>query len=109
MAWRLRIQTLQTRTPAVCGLPDEFASTTDLRRETAERRVIPPIEWSQLMLALQLFYLKNRFLNEEAQDLVEYALVVAIISFCAVAAMKDLATGIASAFGTLATSFDADL
>jgi Flp pilus assembly pilin Flp len=56
-----------------------------------------------------LMHIKNRFLSEEAQDLVEYALLVAIISFSAVAAMKDLATGIASAFNGLATTFDADL
>lgn len=56
-----------------------------------------------------LSHLKNRLLNEEAQDLVEYALVVAILSFAAVASMQNLATGIAAAFGGLATTFSADL
>jgi Flp pilus assembly pilin Flp len=62
------------------------------------------------MFALSvLSHLKNHFLNEEAQDLVEYALLVALLSFCAVATMNNLATGIASAFGGLATTFNADL
>lgn len=62
------------------------------------------------MLALTvLSHLKNHLLSDEGQDLVEYALVVALLSFCAVAAMNNLATGIASAFGGLATTFSADL
>ena len=46
--------------------------------------------------------------REDGQDLVEYALVVALIAFGATAAMKALATGINTAFNqissTLATS-----
>jgi pilus assembly protein Flp/PilA len=45
--------------------------------------------------------------REEGQDLVEYALVVALIAFGAVAGMNSLASGINTAFnqvsGTLAT------
>jgi pilus assembly protein Flp/PilA len=36
--------------------------------------------------------------HEEGQDLVEYALVVAMIAFAATAGMKTLATGINTAF-----------
>jgi pilus assembly protein Flp/PilA len=36
--------------------------------------------------------------REEGQDLVEYALVVALIAFGATAGMKNLATGLNSAF-----------
>ncbi|MGA8731087.1 MAG: Flp family type IVb pilin [Terracidiphilus sp.] len=41
---------------------------------------------------------KNLFDREEGQDLVEYALVVALIAFGAVAGMSALAGGINSAF-----------
>jgi pilus assembly protein Flp/PilA len=37
--------------------------------------------------------------DEEGQDLVEYALLVVLISLGAVAAMKNLASGISDAFG----------
>ena len=60
------------------------------------------------MLALSvLSQLKNCLLNDKGQDLVEYALVVALISFCAIASMDNLATGIAAAFTGLATTFNA--
>jgi len=41
--------------------------------------------------------------REEGQDLVEYALVVALIAFGATAGMKNLATGITTAFNTIST------
>ena len=48
-----------------------------------------------LKLLIQLQDLTSR---EEGQDLVEYALVVALIAFGATAGMKNLATGLNSAF-----------
>ena len=54
-------------------------------------------------------YLKALFLDEEAQDLVEYALVVAMIALAATAGMRTLATDISNAFSTLATTFNADV
>ena len=39
--------------------------------------------------------------DERGQDLIEYALVVALIAFAAVAGMNDLATGINTAFGNI--------
>ena len=42
---------------------------------------------------------------DEGQDLVEYALVVAIIALGATAAMGKLAGAISTAFGTISTTF----
>ena len=42
--------------------------------------------------------------QEHAQDLVEYALVVALIAFGATAGMKGLAAGINKAFGQVSTT-----
>jgi len=43
--------------------------------------------------------------REEGQDLVEYALVVALIALGAVASMGRLAHAVSSAFGTISTTF----
>ena len=43
-------------------------------------------------------------LQEEGQDLVEYALVVALIAFGATAGMKALAGGLNTAFGQISTT-----
>jgi pilus assembly protein Flp/PilA len=50
------------------------------------------------------FYLQLRRLlaHEEGQDLVEYALVVALIAFGAIAGMQFLAAGINNAFSDIA-------
>jgi pilus assembly protein Flp/PilA len=50
-------------------------------------------------LRLQLRELVNR---EEGQDLVEYALVVALIAFGAITGMQFLAAGLNSAFSDIA-------
>ena len=42
--------------------------------------------------------------EEEGQDLVEYALLVVLISLAAVAAMKGLASGISDAFSNAAAN-----
>ncbi|MGA2539261.1 MAG: Flp family type IVb pilin [Terracidiphilus sp.] len=42
--------------------------------------------------------------REEGQDLVEYALVVALIAFGATAGMKSLATGLTTAFHGISTT-----
>ena len=42
--------------------------------------------------------------REEGQDLVEYALVVALIAFGATAGMKALATGLNSAFSNISST-----
>jgi pilus assembly protein Flp/PilA len=43
--------------------------------------------------------------RDEGQDLVEYALVVALIALGATASMGKLAGAISSAFGTISTTF----
>jgi pilus assembly protein Flp/PilA len=53
-----------------------------------------------LRLYVKFQDLKNR---EEGQDLVEYALVVALIAFGATAGMTALATGINTAFGNVSS------
>jgi pilus assembly protein Flp/PilA len=45
--------------------------------------------------------------REEGQDLVEYALVVGLISIAAVAGLKTLATAITNIFATISTSLNA--
>lgn len=57
---------------------------------------------NNLLLSLYIKFqnLKN---NEEGQDLVEYALVVALIAFGATAGMGALATGINNAFSSVST------
>jgi pilus assembly protein Flp/PilA len=50
--------------------------------------------------------LKN---GEEGQDLVEYALVVALIAFGAVAGMSSLATGINNTFTSVSTTLATDI
>ena len=54
-----------------------------------------------LKLYVKFQDLKN---NEEGQDLVEYALVVALIAFGAVAGMNALAGGINTAFKDVSSS-----
>jgi pilus assembly protein Flp/PilA len=45
--------------------------------------------------------IQNLISREEGQDLVEYALVVALIAFGATAGMKALATGLNTAFSNI--------
>jgi pilus assembly protein Flp/PilA len=54
-----------------------------------------------LMLSVKIQTLLNR---EEGQDLIEYALVVALIAFAATAGMKTLAADINLAFSNIGTS-----
>lgn len=56
-----------------------------------------------LKLYVQAQGLKNVLKNEEGQDLIEYALVVALIAFAAVAGMSTLAGDINTAFGNIGT------
>ena len=43
-------------------------------------------------------------LNEEGQDLIEYALIVALVAFAATAGMSTLATAINTAFTNVGTT-----
>lgn len=47
--------------------------------------------------------------GEEAQDLVEYALVVALIALAATAGMRSLASGVNTAFSNLSTKLGSNV
>ena len=47
--------------------------------------------------------------DDQGQDLVEYALVVALIAFGAIAGMQFLATGINEAFSGIATTLTSNV
>ena len=51
--------------------------------------------------------LRSIISREEGQDLVEYALVVALIAFGAITGMGYLATGLNTAFSTVASTLTA--
>jgi pilus assembly protein Flp/PilA len=61
------------------------------------------------MLTAKLLALRDCLMREEGQDLVEYALVVALIAFGAVAAMKGLSTEINVAFQTISSDLSTSL
>jgi pilus assembly protein Flp/PilA len=56
-----------------------------------------------------LLKLQSLVKREEGQDLVEYALVVALIAFGAVAAMKGLSTEINTAFNVISSDLATSL
>jgi pilus assembly protein Flp/PilA len=53
--------------------------------------------------------LKKLFRDESGQDLIEYALVAALIALGSVIAMKGLATGISTAFSGVASNLSGSL
>jgi pilus assembly protein Flp/PilA len=59
-------------------------------------------------MQLSNFYAKMLSLikREEGQDLIEYALVVALIAFAATAGMNSVASSINTAFGNLGASLN---
>jgi pilus assembly protein Flp/PilA len=48
--------------------------------------------------------LKNLLRDESGQDLIEYALVAALIALGAIVAMKTVATGIGTAFNSVSST-----
>ncbi len=59
---------------------------------------------------LKLYVKVQNFLSaDEGQDLVEYALVVALIAFAATAGMSKLASNLSAAFSTIGTTINADI
>lgn len=56
---------------------------------------------NMFLLRVSLF-VKKLLAEEQGQDLVEYALVVALIGFAAITGMKFLATGLNHAFSDIA-------
>jgi pilus assembly protein Flp/PilA len=57
---------------------------------------------------LQKLYVKAQiFREDQGQDLIEYALIVALIAFAATVGMNSVATGINTAFAHIATKLSA--
>ena len=54
-------------------------------------------------------FLNNLLRDESGQDLIEYALVAALIALGAITAMKGLAGGISTAFSTVSSDLTASL
>lgn len=51
------------------------------------------------MLTLALFSrMKRRFLNEDAQDIIEYGFIVALVSFGCIAAVHGIAAAVSNVF-----------
>jgi pilus assembly protein Flp/PilA len=63
---------------------------------------------NNLMLKLHIA-IQNFVRREEGQDLVEYALVVALIAFAATAAMKTLASDINGSFSNIASALTSNI
>lgn len=61
-----------------------------------------------IMLKLYIKY-QNLLSSDEGQDLVEYALVVALIALAATAGMNSLATSLKNAFTSIGTTINADV
>ena len=55
------------------------------------------------------FNARSFMVREEGQDLVEYALVVALIAFGAITGMSQLAVGLNHAFSGIATTLTSDI
>ena len=55
------------------------------------------------------FQLHYRFFADDGQDLVEYALVVAMISLACVAGMRTVASDISTTFSNLGTTFNGNI
>jgi pilus assembly protein Flp/PilA len=64
---------------------------------------------TMLKLYIKMQNLKSLLSQEEGQDLVEYALVVALIALAATAGMRTLATNISNAFTTIGTTLNSDV
>ena len=56
---------------------------------------------------MKLSILKHLLRDESGQDLIEYALVAALIALGAVAAMNNVATGISNAFNSISSNLTA--
>jgi pilus assembly protein Flp/PilA len=60
-------------------------------------------------LLLKLYGAMNLLRQEDGQDLIEYALVVSLIAFAAVAGMNTLASDINSAFIAIGTKLNSSV
>src|SRR5271165_6261985 len=94
-SYRKLLRRLIGTSGAMCWVPRLRGwETQNLRRENTMNTML-------LKLYVKFQDLASR---EEGQDLVEYALVVALIAFGATAGMKALATGLNSAFSNISST-----
>jgi pilus assembly protein Flp/PilA len=56
-----------------------------------------------------LVFFKSLLHDESGQDLIEYALIAALIALAAVAGMKTVGTGIVGAFNSVSTQLNSAL
>jgi pilus assembly protein Flp/PilA len=82
------------------GCPSQWLGKSIIRGER--------IKMNNLMLKL-FVKMQTLMVREEGQDLVEYALVVALVAFGATAALKTLGTGLNSAFTTISSTLASSL
>ena len=61
------------------------------------------------VLLRAFLYIQQLIEDEQGQDLVEYALVVALVAFGAISGMHLLATGLNHAFSGIATTLTANV
>jgi pilus assembly protein Flp/PilA len=64
---------------------------------------------TMLKLYIKAQNLKSAVMEEHGQDLVEYALVVALIALAATAGMKTLASDLSNAFSAIGTQITGDV
>jgi pilus assembly protein Flp/PilA len=62
-----------------------------------------------ILLFRSIIYLKQLIQDEQGQDLVEYALVVALIAFGAISGMRYLSTGLNHAFSSIASTLTSNV
>jgi len=62
-----------------------------------------------LQITSLYFAVRRMLVREDGQDLVEYALVVALIALAATAGMNTLATDISNAFSSIGTTISGDI
>jgi pilus assembly protein Flp/PilA len=70
--------------------------------------ILSSLGGTMLQLSRMYFFVRSLIDREEGQDLVEYALVVALIAFGAITGMGYLATGLNNAFSTVASTLTAN-
>jgi pilus assembly protein Flp/PilA len=80
----------------------DYAAAVGWNRQSIQGEV--KMKNNLLLLSVKL---QNLLSREEGQDLIEYALVVALIAFAATAGMGTLATDINKAFTNIGTSLTA--
>jgi pilus assembly protein Flp/PilA len=68
---------------------------------TVRRRFVMQVKFSNFYAKMQTLIMR-----EDGQDLIEYALVVALIAFAATAGMNSVASSINTAFANLGTTLN---